>query len=147
PLELIYGTSSSMYILHWRLVQSCDTALGFNLSMPIPDVAQWAGGHGREKEWNSCGRAIKLGMAVTCHHWPDMLQFLDSPVTDVTFKEGKICGCASKLGMAVPCHQWLDILRFLNILSTDVIFKIIGLGCAIPRAAGYFQVGQGSPRR
>ncbi|KAG5454574.1 hypothetical protein CSKR_105472 [Clonorchis sinensis] len=42
-------------------------------------------GHGREKEWNSCGSAIELGMAVPCHHWPDMLQFLDSPVTDVTF--------------------------------------------------------------
>ncbi|KER21305.1 LOW QUALITY PROTEIN: hypothetical protein T265_15119 [Opisthorchis viverrini] len=25
-------------------------------------------------------------MAVPCHHWPDMLQFLDSPVTDVTFE-------------------------------------------------------------
>ncbi|KAG5448567.1 hypothetical protein CSKR_102001 [Clonorchis sinensis] len=24
-------------------------------------------------------------MAVPCHHWPDMLQFLDSPVTDVHF--------------------------------------------------------------
>ncbi|KAG5449379.1 hypothetical protein CSKR_101176 [Clonorchis sinensis] len=36
-------------------------------------------GHGREKEWNSCGSAIELGMAVPCHHWPDMLQFLDSP--------------------------------------------------------------------
>ncbi|KAG5449900.1 hypothetical protein CSKR_103662 [Clonorchis sinensis] len=36
-------------------------------------------GHGREKEWNSCGSAIELGMAVPCHHWPDMPQFLDSP--------------------------------------------------------------------
>ncbi|KAG5444389.1 hypothetical protein CSKR_103011 [Clonorchis sinensis] len=51
---------------------------------------QWARGHGREKERASCGCAINLGMAVPCHHWPDMLQFLDSPVTDVTFKAS--CG-------------------------------------------------------
>ncbi|KAG5445554.1 hypothetical protein CSKR_203252 [Clonorchis sinensis] len=49
----------------------------------------------KEKEWNSCGCAIELGMAVPCLHWPDMLQFLDSPVTDVTFK-------VIMLGCAVP---------------------------------------------
>ncbi|KAG5446020.1 hypothetical protein CSKR_108097 [Clonorchis sinensis] len=47
---------------------------------------EWARRHGQEKEWNSYECAIKLGMAVPCHHFPDMLQFLDSPLTDVTFK-------------------------------------------------------------
>ncbi|KAG5450876.1 hypothetical protein CSKR_110292 [Clonorchis sinensis] len=41
-------------------------------------------------------------MVVPCHHWPDMLQFLGSPVTDVTLKViGQGCavlwagGCSS----------------------------------------------------
>ncbi|KAG5444292.1 hypothetical protein CSKR_111830 [Clonorchis sinensis] len=44
-------------------------------------------------ESRNCGRVIKLGMAAPCHHWPDILRFSDSPVTDVTIKVIGL-GCA-----------------------------------------------------
>ncbi|KER28438.1 hypothetical protein T265_04744 [Opisthorchis viverrini] len=41
----------------------------------------------KQTHWlHCCWEVIKLSMAVPCHHWPDMLQSLDSHMTDVTFE-------------------------------------------------------------
>ncbi|KAG5444362.1 hypothetical protein CSKR_104553 [Clonorchis sinensis] len=42
------------------------------------------------------------------------------------------------LGMAVTRHHFTDILRVLNSPVTEGIFAVIGLGCGVLRAAGYF---------
>ncbi|KAG5450274.1 hypothetical protein CSKR_103121 [Clonorchis sinensis] len=100
--------------------------------------------------------AIKLGMAVPCHHCTDTLRPLDSSAMNVMLEmtglgcaipldwargcgrdfEENSCGSAITLGMTVPCHHCTDMLRFMDSPVTVVKGAAIGEGIRSSVAAG-----------